>query len=120
MHSLDQLILDANRLPRVPLRAATAYHDQLQEMTAFTDETLKVHPAIPELIGHNPLQVMYDNHRHHGAFMASVFLVGDYRMLARTLPWVYRAYHAHGFSYGYFPLELKTWLIARGLQQRSV
>lgn len=25
------------------------------------------------------------------------------------MPWVYRSYHARGFDYAYFPLELKAW-----------
>lgn len=112
MTELDQLIEEAKRLPSVTLSASTAHYEHLNEMTTFVDDALSAHPGINELIGNNPLQVMYDNHRHHSAFMATVFSVGSYAMLARTLPWVYRAYHAHRFSYDYFPLELKNWVLA--------
>lgn len=109
MTSLNQLIQEADNLPQVPLRASSAHHERLKEMTSYVDDTLSCHPNIHKFIGNNPLQVMYDNHRHHGHFMSTVFKIGSYRLLARTLPWVYRAYHAHNFSYDYFPLELQTW-----------
>ena len=110
MTSLGMFIDEAEQLPQVTLRATTAYQDHLTEMTSSVDAIMGSQPNIHSLIGHNPLQVMYDNHRHHGAFMATVFAIGNYALLAKTLPWVYRAYHAHKFSYDYFPLELKTWL----------
>lgn len=112
MERIEQFIQEAERLPSVSLQAATAYRDHLPEMIAFVDATLSAEPRIHALIGNNPLQLMYDNHRHHGTFMAAVFAVGSYRMLAGTLPWVYRTYHARRFSYDYFPLELKTWILA--------
>ncbi len=111
MGRIELLIQEASEFSPVPLQASTAYYNQLKEMTACVDEALSAHSEIHELIGNNPLQVMYDNHRHHGAFMATVFSIGNYSLLARTLPWVYRAYHAHNFSYEYFRLELKTWLL---------
>jgi methanogenic corrinoid protein MtbC1 len=41
--------------------------------------------------------------------METVFSINNIELLVRTVPWVYRTYHAHGFSFDYFPLELKTW-----------
>ncbi|MEE4254589.1 MAG: cobalamin-dependent protein [Desulfuromusa sp.] len=110
MDNLSQFIAETNDLPPVSLLASTAYQEHLKEMSSAVDEIMSSRPDIHELIGQNPLQVMYDNHRHHGAFMATVFAIGNYSLLAKTLPWVYRAYHAHNFSYDYFPIELKTWL----------
>lgn len=112
METIERFINEAVNLPPVPLKASTAHQNHLKEMTAFVDETLSRNPNINSLIGHNPLQMMYDNHRHHSALMSTVFLIGSYRMLAGILPWVYRSYHAHNFSYDYFPLELKTWILA--------
>lgn len=103
---------EAAELPQVPLKAATSYQNQLSEMTAFVNGHLRETSGVLDLIGGNPLQMMYDNHRHHGAFMATVFALGNYQLLAATLPWVYRAYHEHGFAYDYFPLELKHWISA--------
>ncbi len=106
MLSLSNFTDRAAMLPPVPLAAATSYQQHLPEMTSFVDENMHKKSAIINMIGGNPLQMMYDNHRHHGAFMATVFTVCNYQLLAQTLPWVYRAYHNRGFSYDYFPLEL--------------
>lgn len=112
---LEALVEEAKRLPAVPLQTATAYQDHLPGMRRFVDGALTAHPGIPDLIGNNSRQMMYDNHRHHGTFMATVFAINGFSLLARTLPWVYRAYHAHGFAYYYFLLEMKAWLAAAEL-----
>ena len=109
---IDELIGEAQKLSPVPLAATAAYHKKSPILTNFVNETLAADPSIHELIGNNPLQFMYDNHRHHAAFMATVFSIGNYELLARTVPWVYRAYAGHNFSYHYFTLALKTWMRA--------
>ena len=107
--TLSSVIEDATKNPLVPLAAAAEYRQKTEEMTSFVDNELASRPDIMELLGNNGLQVMYDNHRHHALFMATVFGVGGYELLARTVPWVYRSYHLHGFSYDYFPIELRAW-----------
>ena len=52
---------------------------------------------------------MLDNHKHHAAFMATVFSIHNYELLCKTVAWVYRAYYAHKFSFDYFPQELNAW-----------
>jgi methanogenic corrinoid protein MtbC1 len=108
----DEMIKEAGELPPVPLRSATAYQENSAVLIQFVDDTLSAEPSIHDLIGNNPMQMMYDNHRHHAAFMATVFSIGNYELLAKTVPWVYRAYAARNFSYDYFSLELRTWLLA--------
>jgi methanogenic corrinoid protein MtbC1 len=44
--------------------------------------------------------------------MATVFSIGNYELLAKTVPWVYRAYRGHRFSCNYFPRELEAWMAA--------
>lgn len=110
MLSFNDFTDRAMGLPTVPLEAATCYQNQLFEMTACVDEIMSNTTNIMDMIGGNPLQMMFDNHRHHGAFMATVFTLGNYQLLAQTLPWVYRAYNNHRFSYDYFPLELRNWI----------
>jgi methanogenic corrinoid protein MtbC1 len=44
--------------------------------------------------------------------MAAVFLLPAPSLLPKIIPWVYRAYAAHGFSYDYFPVELDAWMRA--------
>ena len=109
---LDGIIKEAKELPRVPLKATSIYQDKIPVLEKYVNDALASNPSINKLIGYNPLQVMYDNHRHHAAFMVTVFAIGNYELLARTVPWVYRTYAAHQFSYDYFPLELETWVEA--------
>lgn len=41
--------------------------------------------------------------------MSSVFSLNMLQLLADTVPWAYRTYHNHGFSYSYFPAHLQSW-----------
>jgi methanogenic corrinoid protein MtbC1 len=44
--------------------------------------------------------------------MATVFELPAPSLLTKIIPWVYRAYSAHGYSYDYFPVELDAWIEA--------
>ncbi|MDJ0623792.1 MAG: cobalamin-dependent protein [Desulfocapsaceae bacterium] len=107
--TLSSIIEDATKIPLVPLASVAEYRQKTEEMTSLVDAELASRPDIMELLGYNALQVMYENHKHHALFMATVLGVGGYELLARTVPWVYRSYHSHGFSYDYFPIELEAW-----------
>ena len=108
-YSIQDLIKEAGQLPAVNLKAASAYNAGMVDLARFVNDAMTAESDIRSITGGNPLQVMFDNHKHHAAFMAVVFSIGSHELLARTLPWVYRAYHAHGFSYNYFPLALAAW-----------
>lgn len=110
--TLDSLVAQAQQLPQVPPAAISAYHQHTAEMCAAVDSSLSSREDINNLIGNNPLQIMYANHKHHAAFMTSVFSTTNYELLARTLPWVYRAYRSKSFLFDYFPLEIEAWLDA--------
>lgn len=73
--NLNDIIEDARQLPLVPLTATSKYQDKISVLTQFVNETLETDPSIHTLIGNNPLQIMYDNHKHHAAFMATVFSI---------------------------------------------
>lgn len=107
--NIEALIVSAQELPPVPLQACHAYHEAERKMSGKVDVKLAGRTDIMELIGNNPLQMMYDNHKHHATFMSTVFSISGFNLLARTIPWLYRAYSAHGFSYDYFPVELQQW-----------
>jgi methanogenic corrinoid protein MtbC1 len=66
------------------------------------------------LIGENPFQLMFENHKNHGLFMANVFALGQYALLIQTVAWAYRTYHNRGFAYAYFPAHLQAWRTALG------
>jgi methanogenic corrinoid protein MtbC1 len=70
---------------------------------------MESYPGISQIIGYNPLSTMFNNHHNHARFMANVFRFNAFDLLARMVVWVYRTYHAHGFSFDYFPMELCAW-----------
>ncbi len=112
MKTVSALVDVANNLPPVSLESAAEYHKNIPSMTKHVDESLTTVSDINTLLGDNPLRIMYDNHKNHAAFMSTVFSINNYELLVRTVVWVYRSYHAHGFSYDYFPVELKSWMKA--------
>jgi MerR family transcriptional regulator, light-induced transcriptional regulator len=106
---LNGIIEEARTLPRIPVEAATGYDSNKELMIEQVNRELAALPAIHMLIGHNPLPMMREHHRNHARFMLTVFSLNQYELLARTVPWVYRTYHAHGFSYDYFRVQLEAW-----------
>ncbi|MFO7569816.1 MAG: cobalamin-dependent protein [Smithellaceae bacterium] len=105
----EQFLLEAQKILRVGAASAAAYVEArdvlLDEVNAF----MTAHPQLSALIGGNPLGMMYDNHRNHIDFLSTVFKFHSFDMLAKTLPWVYHSYRAHGFSFDYFPVALEAW-----------
>jgi MerR family transcriptional regulator, light-induced transcriptional regulator len=104
-----KLIDEIKKVDRISPHAADAYERANDRLIDFVNKELEGNPRLRELIGGNVVDVMRNNHRNHAAFMANVFKIGSYELLVRTIPWVYRAYRARGFSYEYFPVELTAW-----------
>lgn len=106
---LEQLINESKQTLSVTTDATSRYIKMREKLLKDVDSDLTAHPNITELIGGNPISIMYDNHSNHFDFMATVFRYNSFEMLVRNIPWVYRAYRAHGFSFDYFPVELEAW-----------
>ena len=106
---IEACIADISTLKAVPPQGVTLYADAMERMIDHVNRELGGRADVMALIGHNPLQMMEMNHRHHAQFMLTVFRLNAFDLLVRTIPWVYRAYHSRGFSYAYFPLELRSW-----------
>lgn len=109
---LNTLIDQAQQLPQISAPALKAYHLHSPELCAAVNSALSKRDNIHALIGNNPLEVMYENHSHHAAFMTSVFSTANYELLARTLPWTYQVYSSRGFLFDYFRFELEAWIMA--------
>lgn len=99
-------------LPTIPSEAAEAYADASAILQHHVNGQLEANPKIMDLIGRNPLEMMRGNLRNHAEFMSTVFRLNAFELMARTVPWTYRVYHAKGFSYDYFLAELVAWQIA--------
>jgi len=96
-------------LPPVSMSAADEYAQRRDIIQNDVNQTLAKLNGIYDFMSNCPLQVMVDHHRHHTLFMSSVFRLNNYTLLARMLVWMYRAYHAHGFSYDYFTYAFSEW-----------
>jgi methanogenic corrinoid protein MtbC1 len=106
---ITDLINSLNDINAASPDAVKAYEKAIEVLVKRVNEELEAAPKILGLIGGNRFSLMRNNHSNHGAFMTTVFKIGCYELLVRTIPWVYRAYHARGFSYDYFPAELAAW-----------
>ena len=113
--------LNISELPEVSREATRDYVENTDKLIEMVNNDLKKRDDLEELIGNNSVQVMVDNHENHARFMANVFKLNNYEMLLDTIVWVYRTYRRHGFSYDYFPVELKAWsrTVERELGSRS-
>jgi len=107
---MKNLFCSAAQLEPVPLAAYSAYRENAENLISRVDRKMAARSDIGELIGGNPIEIMFANHRHHCLFMQTVFCLSDFSMLVKTVAWVYRAYCAHGFKKEYFPVELQTWI----------
>jgi methanogenic corrinoid protein MtbC1 len=112
LNMIEDIIASSGNLSKISSEAAEAYAQATDRLLNHVNTQLEEHRNIKELIGRNPLDLMHNNHKNHAMFMAAVFSLNSFELLARTIPWVYRAYHARGFSYDYFPAELVAWQIA--------
>ena len=109
---LEEFIDSSRNLPQLPRETATNYRQASDLMTRLVNEKLTRRTDLATLIGTTDPTVMLQNHEHHVAFMANVFLLNRYPLLARTMIWVYRTYLAHGFSLLYWPAQLEAWVEA--------
>lgn len=110
--NLNRLIEEARTLRPVPIGVCEVYQKNAAEMVALVDKRMSEFDGIRDLIGNNPLTMMLANHRHHLSFMTTVFSINHFELLVKTVVWVYRAYHSHGFKYCYFTFELNAWIEA--------
>ncbi|MDW8136586.1 MAG: cobalamin-dependent protein [Thermodesulfobacterium sp.] len=106
---IEELIKEAKEKLKVSPQAAKDYEENKPFMLNFVNQEMTKRSDLLTLIGFNSLQIMYDNHTNHANFMANVFKYSLFEMLVKMVPWVYKAYSNHGFSYDYFLVELHTW-----------
>ncbi|MFW6422337.1 MAG: cobalamin B12-binding domain-containing protein, partial [Candidatus Bipolaricaulota bacterium] len=110
---------DTSHLPKIPVEAVKEYEENSKSLVEAVNEKLANREDIGDLIGDNSTEKMFENHENHLRFMASVFTINNYDLLARTVSWVYETYHAHDFSFDYFPVELEAWMEAVNNQLES-
>ncbi len=110
MDAYADFLNSASSLPHVPLRSAEAYRKAIPVLRKHTNTVIGSRDDFRELTGGNPESTVEDNHGNHAMFMSTVFITGEYSLLAKTLPWVYRAYTARGFARDYFPEVVRAFM----------
>lgn len=107
---MEKLINDAQRLHEIPEKAALAYDYRKGILTERVNQALMARGDLTRLIGStDSLEMMQDNHRNHSMFLTAVLHLSAFKLLASVVPWVYRTYRNHGFSFDYFPVALCAW-----------
>lgn len=99
-------------IPPVSITAAQDYALNINRLIIHVDNAMITRKDITSLVSVGGIDMMKINHMNHAAFMSAVFLFNRFTLLETTLPWIYRTYHNHGFSYDYFPIELNSWIDA--------
>lgn len=109
-------------LAAIDAAAAADYRQHLDQLVNNVNQRFDQLGTVHELIGHNPISVIYTNNRTHGAFLLAEFRGGSTQTLLDRVIWSYRTYIGGGFAPGYFPLKLALWqdAIACYLQPRNV
>jgi len=99
----DSLVGSIERLPRIPEAAADEFALSRGRIIEKVNSLMEARKDLAELTGGSQISTVRDNHSNHANTMAVAFKLGSMELLARTAPWVYRAYTFHGFSPDYFP-----------------
>jgi len=93
----------------VPPTLARQFQAAGPALIATVNARVKEHTGLPGWLGSRPFRMLELNHENHHAFMGTVFVFSQYGLLARTLPWVYRAYLGQGLAPEYFPTAMGIW-----------
>jgi methanogenic corrinoid protein MtbC1 len=110
LNTLELIIEEAKTLSPIPLAAVREYDEKKEILALEVSRELMTYPSLSDLINQNPPEMLFDHQRHHAHFMVNILRLNRVDLFIQTILWEYRAYSAHGFSYEYFPLALKTWI----------
>ena len=108
----ENLIDSAQKLPVIPFSAAEEFSAKKDTLISEVNQTLAENPRVKELIGNNPMSLLFENHSNSALFMSNVFKLNDFAFFAKVVLWVYRTYYNQGFSYDYFPVAMQAWINA--------
>jgi methanogenic corrinoid protein MtbC1 len=104
-----QMFDELSKLPEIPPESTQAYREHLNHLVDQVNKKMVSREDIASLIRDNDLDAMFENHRNHAVFMENVFFLNAFSMLRDIVPWVYRTYSNHGFSFDYFPAHVQAW-----------
>jgi methanogenic corrinoid protein MtbC1 len=107
---LTRLIEEAQVLPPVSAKAAAVFSANKKALVDSVNAAMSARDNLSLLTGGAPMEIMATHHERQADFMANVFILNQFELLVKTFVWLYRSYRAHGFSYDYFPVELRAWV----------
>lgn len=110
----EEMLQELAGLPEIPRESAQAFQDHMNYLVDQVNRKMASRQDLSSLINGNELSLMYDNHRIHALFMDNIFQLRIYSLLLEIMPWFYRTYTNHGFSFDYFPAHLQAWKEALG------
>ncbi|MFP4481488.1 MAG: B12-binding domain-containing protein [Thermovirgaceae bacterium] len=87
----------------VSREAAQEYGRKARVIVEAVNSSMQARRDFYDLVGESPVEAVLENHENHVGTIAEVLDSGRYDLLARTVPWVYRSYMAHGVKADYFP-----------------
>jgi len=106
----EDLIESARLLKPTSARAAEAFSEKREEMTAQVNQVMGSRPDLEKLVGSDGRAMSEDNNRNFSLFMASLLTHFQAETIVDTALWVFRAYLAHGFDTLYWPANLNAWM----------
>jgi methanogenic corrinoid protein MtbC1 len=109
---MDELIARLSVLFPIPAEAGAAYEAARGALVSHVNRALAARPDVEQLIGAGNLRTMENNHANHAMLLSNVFRLNQPELLSQTIPWVYRAYPARGFSFDYFPVVMPAFIEA--------
>ncbi len=112
---MKTLLVSLAELPRVSTLSAEAYAKVSAKLVEKVNVRMAARASTQNLLGEAPVWMMFDNHKHHTLFMANVYRLNAFNMMAKIVPWVYRSYKARGFTDAYFPAAFEEWI--RGIEE---
>ncbi len=93
----------------LPLPCVDEYELRAPLLKAYVDDAMLDLTQKERLIPAGAEDMMLNNHHQHIRFMGAALRLRSPALFSMTIPWVYRAYRNHGFSYDYFARALSVW-----------
>lgn len=85
------------------------YKNSLPIFINYVNSAIQAREDVSILVGLNSFELVKQNHENHANFMYTIFLTRDVKSMHDTYIWAYKTYHAKGFDFRYFYLELIAW-----------
>lgn len=101
-----------NSLADIAEETIQSYEQALPTLIDTVNMAMQKREDLSDLIGPNPVELMFENHANHAHFMLTQLRLKSAKVLLEGIFWAYHTYTNRGFSPNYFPIVLATWKIA--------